>query len=150
MKQVFISSILIFNLQLLTLKVFSQNVGIGITIPDTKAILDLTSNSKGLLIPRLSTAQRTGISSPPIGLMVYDSTAQTFFYYDGSAWQNLVAASRTWVLSGNTGTNPAVSFIGTSDNSSLQFRVNNIKAGLIDPNNKNVLLGTRAGLNLNN
>ena len=88
MKQVFISSILIFNLQLLTLKVFSQNVGIGITIPDTKAILDLTSNSKGLLIPRLSTAQRTGISSPPIGLMVYDSTAQTFFYYDGSAWQN--------------------------------------------------------------
>src|ERR1700716_3375425 len=147
MKKVYI---LLYFLFLISDFLFCQSVGIGTTSPNPKSLLDITSTSKGLLIPRLSTAQRTTITTPPIGLMVYDSTAQSFFYYDGSAWQNLVAASRTWVLNGNTGTNPAVNFIGTSDNSSLQFRVNNIKAGLIDPNNKNVLLGTRAGLNLNN
>ncbi|WP_400192155.1 beta strand repeat-containing protein [Hymenobacter sp. B81] len=63
--------------------------------PDAKAVLDLSATDKGLLIPRLTQAQRLAIVAPPQGLMVYqtDGTAsggpQTgFWYYAGTpgAW----------------------------------------------------------------
>lgn len=66
---------------------FSQNnVGIGTTTPNSSAILDITSTSKGLLIPRMTTAQRTAIASPAIGLMVYDTDSKSLWLYNGSGW----------------------------------------------------------------
>lgn len=47
-------------------------VGIGNTNPDVSSMLDITSTSKGLLTPRMTTAQRIAISNPANGLMVYD------------------------------------------------------------------------------
>jgi hypothetical protein len=64
----------------------AQNVGIGTTTPNTNAALEISSSSKGLLIPRTSTASRTAIASPPKGLMVYDSSFSAFYYYDGGRW----------------------------------------------------------------
>ncbi|MBF9220546.1 beta strand repeat-containing protein [Hymenobacter ruricola] len=73
----------------------AQNVGIGTPTPNAKAALDIRATDKGLLVPRLTAAQRTAITSPPQGLMVYqtDGTAsggtQTgFWYYAGNpaAW----------------------------------------------------------------
>jgi hypothetical protein len=64
----------------------AQNVGIGTTNPNTNAALEISSSSKGLLIPRTSTASRNGIASPPKGLMVYDSSFSAFYYYDGGRW----------------------------------------------------------------
>ena len=70
-------------------------IGVGTTTPDAKSALDIRASDKGLLIPRLTAAQRTAITSPPQGLMVYqtDGTAsggaQTgFWYYAGTpaAW----------------------------------------------------------------
>jgi hypothetical protein len=70
-------------------------VGIGTPTPDAKAALEVSATDKGLLIPRLTAAQRLAILSPPQGLMVYqtDGTAsggtQTgFWYYAGTpaAW----------------------------------------------------------------
>ncbi|MGO8055681.1 hypothetical protein, partial [Rhizobium leguminosarum] len=66
----------------------------------------------------------------------------------GVAWIKLQSAKSGWSLSGNTGINDATQFIGTTDNKILRFRVNNLNAGLIDHNNKNVLFGTNAGTNL--
>jgi len=62
-------------------------VGIGTTTPATSAALDITSTTKGFLIPRMSNAQRQAISSPVAGLMIYqtDGTAG-FYYYNGSGW----------------------------------------------------------------
>ena len=68
------------------------SVGIGTASPDPSALLDITSTSKGALIPRMSTAQRTGISSPAAGLLVYDTTTDSFWYYD-SIWHNLGSTS---------------------------------------------------------
>ena len=66
-------------------------VGVGTTTPDAKAALDIRATDKGLLIPRLTAAQRAAIVTPPQGLMVYqtDGTAsggaQTgFWYYAGT------------------------------------------------------------------
>ena len=60
---------------------FSQtrNVGIGTTTPDASSLLELKSNNKGLLVPRLTTAQRLAISNPADALLVYDLTAGCFF-----------------------------------------------------------------------
>lgn len=59
--------------------------------PHAAAMLDITSTNKGLLIPRLTTAQRTGITGVPDGLMVYDSTLRKFMYYNQNeaAWKLL-------------------------------------------------------------
>ena len=65
-------------------------VGIGTISPNASSALDISSTSSGLLIPRMSESQRTGISSPATGLIVYqtDSTAG-FWYFDGSNWTRL-------------------------------------------------------------
>lgn len=52
-----------------------QNVGIGTTTPNASAALDVSSNNKGILIPRLDSAQRVAISNPAEGLMVYQKMA---------------------------------------------------------------------------
>lgn len=64
---------------------FAQSVGINTdnSTPDATAMLDVKSNSKGMLMPRLSTAQRTGIVSPAIGLTVFDSDTYSFWTFRG-------------------------------------------------------------------
>src|SRR2546421_5977325 len=57
--------------------------------PHSSAMLDITSTNRGLLIPRMTTAQRIAIASPATGLMVYDSTSSSLWYYDGSNWGEL-------------------------------------------------------------
>jgi hypothetical protein len=49
-------------------------VGIGTTSPNNNAILDLVSTSKGLLLPRLTDAQRNAIASPTEGLLIYNTS----------------------------------------------------------------------------
>ena len=73
-----------------------SNVGIGTPTPDPTSILDLTSTSQGFLAPRLTTAQRTAISNPAPGLLVFDTNIGCYFYYNG-AWTSLCQ------LSGPTG-----------------------------------------------
>lgn len=65
-----------------------DNVGIGTLNPNTKAILDLTSNNKGLLAPRLTTAQRLAIAPTATeeALLVFDTDLKFYFYWDGTQW----------------------------------------------------------------
>lgn len=56
------------------------------TPPDSTAMLDISSTSKGLLIPRLTTAQRTSITGIAKGLTVFDSTTNSFWYHNGTSW----------------------------------------------------------------
>lgn len=53
--------------------VTAQN-GIGTQMPNASSALEIQSTTKGLLIPRLSTAQKNNIISPATGLMLYDTT----------------------------------------------------------------------------
>jgi hypothetical protein len=63
-----------------------QNVGIGTTTPNNSALLDLTATNKGLLVPRMTTAQRIAIVTPATGLLVYDTNFNQFWYFDGTMW----------------------------------------------------------------
>ncbi len=57
------------------------------------AILDVKSNIMGVLIPRMTTAERTGIASPATSLLVFDTETNTFWFYKGTQWEQLVCAS---------------------------------------------------------
>lgn len=56
---------------------FSQ-VGIGTTTPDSSSILDIESSDKGVLVPRLTTAQINAITNPATGLVVYNTDLNEF------------------------------------------------------------------------
>jgi trimeric autotransporter adhesin len=130
---------------LLVCKATFAQVGIGTTTPDASAVLDVKSSTKGLLIPRMTTAQRTTITTPAIGLQVFDTDTKSVWFYNGTAWSQLSIGSNGWNLTGNAATNPATNFIGTTDNQPLRFRVNNLGAGEIHPTNGNLFLGLGAG-----
>lgn len=64
---------------------FSQ-IGIGTDNPNQSAILDIESTTSGLLIPRMTLAQRNAITLPANGLLIYQTDGATgFWYYNGTA-----------------------------------------------------------------
>jgi hypothetical protein len=108
------------------------SAGIGTTTPNVSAALEMISTTKGLLISRMTGAQRTAIASPATGLMIYQTNGTSgFYYFDGAAWKPVTPKAKGWLLTGNAGTNPATDFIGTTDLQPLVFKVNNQKAGYL-------------------
>ena len=81
-------------MMLCTVTSFSQ-VGIGTVTPDASSVLDVSSTTQGMLTPRMTTTQRNAITTPANGLMVYDTTLKSFYYYDTtiSAWVSMNAAT---------------------------------------------------------
>lgn len=82
---------IIFLFCLLTSAFAFAQVGIGTATPDPSSMLDLQSNSQGLLAPRMTTLERTAIASPAESLLVFDTDAKGFYFYNSttSAWIKL-------------------------------------------------------------
>ena len=99
--------------------VFSQ-VGIGTTTPDSSSMLDIESTDKGILIPRMTEAQKISVSSPVSGLLIYQTDEEAgFYFYDGANWLRLVknvSPSFSGVITSGaisaTGTVSATAFVG--------------------------------------
>jgi hypothetical protein len=94
-------TILLLFLFALQCQLFAQNIGIGTTTPHPSAQLDIASTTKGLLIPRMNALQRNAIAAPAKGLLTFDNTINTFFYYDGTTWKQLITGNSEspWVKS---------------------------------------------------
>ncbi len=75
---------LIFFSFLFSLYVSSQSVGIGTPTPHDKAILDISSNNKGVLFPRMKTEERDDIINPPNGLHIFNTDDRSLNYYDSA------------------------------------------------------------------
>ncbi len=60
---------------------------------NNSAALDIKSTTKGLLIPRVTQAQRTAISSPALGLLVFQTDGTAGFYYYNGGWQTFGGGS---------------------------------------------------------
>jgi hypothetical protein len=71
----------------------SAQVGIGTNTPDNSAMFEVQSNNRGILFPRLTSAQRTSIASPAAGLYVFDTNTNSLWYFNGSLWINTVSES---------------------------------------------------------
>ncbi|MEO8794527.1 MAG: hypothetical protein ABI390_03615, partial [Daejeonella sp.] len=71
------------------------SVGIGTETPNTKAILDVVSTTKGIMVPRLTSAQRTvlqadGVTNTTInGLLIYNSTTNRYNFWLNDKWYDL-------------------------------------------------------------
>ena len=81
---------------LFTATTFAQ-IGINIETPDASAVLDITSTTGGLLVPRMTETQRDAITSAAKGLMIYQTDGTVgFYYYNGSSWTEVGATSKTY------------------------------------------------------
>jgi hypothetical protein len=90
------------------------SVGIGTAAPDPKAALDIRSTDKGLLIPRLDSAQRAGISAPPDGLMVFQTNGRKGFWYAiGGQWVYIPDKTKS---GDNLGNHTATQNLSLNDN----------------------------------
>lgn len=73
----------------------TAQVGIGTTTPDASSILHVESSDKGVLVPRLTTAQRNGITTPANGLLVFNTTTNRLEYNSGTTgtpvWSPLIS-----------------------------------------------------------
>ena len=82
--------IVIFFFLFLSAGTYAQT-GIGTTTPDASAQLEVSSTSKGFLPPRMTEEQRDAIVSPAIGLVIYNTTANTLEYKIASGWVSLIS-----------------------------------------------------------
>jgi len=131
----------------------AQNIAINETgnQPDTSAMLDISSTSRGLLIPRMNKAQKNAIALPGVGLLVFQTAPDSigFHYYDGTQWLWLAAANNKqgWLTTGNAGTDSIINFLGTTDDKPVMLRQNNLPAGQLNTKTHNYFIGGGAGVN---
>ncbi len=70
----------------------SGSAGIGTLAPDASSVFEIKSTSKGILIPRMTNAQRNLITTPATGLLIYQTNSTPGFYmYNGLAWAQISA-----------------------------------------------------------
>lgn len=134
----------------MTLSVMAQNhIAVNTTgaAPDPSAVLDvdvsaLPANAKkGFLVPRVANALTIG--SPVDGLLVYQTTGTTgFYYYDATVpgWKPINKGGRAWDLPGNDLVQTPEDFLGTTGADPLVIKTWNIERMRIDPTG-NVAIG---------
>lgn len=124
MKQFIFSLTFIF---LCTLSSQAQ-VGINTASPNASAALDVTSTTQGMLVPRMTEAQRTAIASPANGLLVYQTDATSgFYFYNGTAWASLSSG-------------------GSGDNLGNHTATQNLNMGNQDITNVNTITASKVNL----
>lgn len=134
--------------------IMSQNESVGINTnnPANSAILDVVSNNKGVLIPRMSSAQRTSISGPVGGLLVYDNTTNSFWYYEGG-WIEIASSTSSSMIA-DSDNDTQIQTEESADEDIIRFDIAGTEKFLmrdsrIEPVNagNSVFLGINAGQN---
>ena len=69
---------------------------------DASAQLDVSATDKGMLVPRMTSAQRTAIASPATGLLVFDTDTGGFWFFNGTAWVSLASPKTLADADGDT------------------------------------------------
>ena len=141
-----------FFLLICTLPLFgvAQSVGIGTENPNASAMLDISSQTKGLLIPRMTNKQKEEIANPATGLLIWQTDETPGFYYNGGTpgspkWYLLgMNDGSYWKLTGNNNVDSATHFLGSINKAPVFFKVRNTWAGQLD-SGKATFFGYKAG-----
>jgi uncharacterized protein (TIGR02145 family) len=85
---------LLSNFLLINIAVSQNGISVNVTGAqvDNSAILDISSTSQGLLIPRMTTTQRNNIPSPATSLLIFNTTTNCFEAYVNSQWYSVSCA----------------------------------------------------------
>lgn len=143
------------SLVFMTASGFTQSVGIGTSNPNASARLEVNSTTQGILIPTLTSAQRSAINNPATGLLVFQTDGTPgFYYYTGVAWVNLtnglpannqgIAVSSNYGLTttmAGTGSTGSADGTGTAASFNLPFGVATDASGNVyvaDQNNNKI------------
>ena len=77
--------------------------------PAASSMLDVSASNKGMLMPRMTAAQRKAIANPATGLMVFDTDRQAICFFDGQEWRPLISGTeKTPVVIQRTGSNSEI------------------------------------------
>lgn len=96
--------------------IWSQSVGIGTSSPDPSARLDVVDNERGVLIPRMTTAERDAITNPARSLLIYNTDCDVYQYYvPGTGWVTITHSGISG--GGGGGSITALPPTGVSNNS---------------------------------
>lgn len=139
--------------QLLSMQEMSaQNIAINGTgnLPDTSAMLDISSTNKGFLAPRMTTTQQNAIPLPANGLLIFNTTDNVFKVNTGttvgpvwtslaggsSATTNLLSSSANTMTNTTNGIAANASIINSNalslNGSNLTSTVNGIASSALD------------------
>ena len=155
-KKIFLSTVIIVLTVVTTVnaqtKMKDGTVTGSSNLPNSNAILELESNNRGLLLPRIAltaTASPSPLSAHVKGLEVYN-TAQVndvdsgLYFNDGTKWirvSSSVDSATAWLLQGNSGTNAGTNlvgnaadgnYVGTKDVGMLVLGVAGTKRAILD------------------
>ncbi|MCX6140392.1 MAG: hypothetical protein NTX15_06115 [Candidatus Kapabacteria bacterium] len=131
----------------------TDNVGIDTASPDNSALLELNSTSKGLLVPRMTLAERDALPQPSTGLLIYNLTSGSFQYNFGSKsapnWVTVLwyggsdngsSNQLFWALGGNDSVN-ANHFLGTTNDAALVLKSKNTTRMVFTPTGEIMVTG---------
>jgi hypothetical protein len=108
----------IYILTLLCAATLTQaQVGIGTTSPATSSVLDVSSTTKGLLAPRMTTAQRDAITSPATGLQIYNTDNAAIETFTGTAGEWFTLGTGNGAIATNTAVGVNALFSNTTGDS---------------------------------
>ncbi|MBE0638811.1 MAG: hypothetical protein IH598_09845 [Bacteroidales bacterium] len=112
---------------------FNLNAQVAVTTDgssaDPSAMLDIKSTDKGLLIPRMTEAERDDIVTPAEGLMIYQTDGtEGFYYFNGTSWKAVAEKTSytTWVMIDEVtlATDAAnITFSGLNGNADGEYRI---------------------------
>lgn len=135
----------------------NAQVGIGTTNPASGAMLDIESNDKGILIPRVALTGTNDVATitpaASYGLLVLNTatagagaTAVTegFYYWDGTQWVRIQGEEINWKIDGNDDIINGINFLGTLNNRDIEFRTNNTPRFKV-PGNQNQVYALNDG-----
>ncbi|MDD3686397.1 MAG: tail fiber protein [Bacteroidales bacterium] len=113
-------------------------VGINTTDPNAKSILELSSDNKGLLVPRLTKVQMSTmtLNTTDEGMLVYCTDLDLFCYFNGADWISMPAWGQKVDLSDPT-TEQNISPLNMNSNSG-------VGVGTADPQSKLTIVGNLA------
>ncbi|MCP4437704.1 MAG: hypothetical protein GY810_02065, partial [Aureispira sp.] len=105
MKRIILLVILLCSLES---QVFAQS-GVGInddnSNPDASAMLDIKSIDRGILIPRMTAAQKLAIPVPATGLMIFQTDGTSGFYYFDGSWLPISSTAGAFATASNITSN---------------------------------------------
>lgn len=119
---------LLFSIVFFSAFITNAQVGIGTPTPSANAVLDLTSISKGLLLPRVD--DTTNVPNPSAGLVVFNKNTNTAAVHNGVKWGSLITNLTASAVAAGDSITYSISGPGTGDFTAGEFPIGSISTGL--------------------
>jgi len=104
---------------------------------NSSALLDVKSTNKGILVPRMTKAEKNAIAAPATGLLIFQNGPDSigFHYYNGTVWTWLAnsAVPQNWLTVGNSDVG-STNFLGTNNTTDLRLAVNTVERSRLSYN----------------